>query len=104
MVTQISPQKLIDNAEHKLSTAFKRVDLIALNNQRKVLHAFRQHRLSEEFFAERTGYGLNDAARGIIDSIFATIFATEAAAVRLQLVSGTHALACALLGNLKPKD
>lgn len=71
-------------------------------NQRRVLDAFREHRLTEEFFAERTGYGMDDAGREAMDNIYAAAFQAEAAAVRMQIVSGTHALACALLGNLQP--
>lgn len=71
-------------------------------NQRRVLDAFREHRLTEEFFAERTGYGMDDAGREAMDNIYAAALQAEAAAVRMQIVSGTHALACALLGNLQP--
>lgn len=53
---------------------------------------------------EKTGYGRDDPARNTIDKIFANVFESEAAAVRMQIVSGTHALACALLGNLKAGD
>lgn len=95
---------LIEKAEKQLSAQFARVDGIALANQRRVLAAFRQHRVSDEHFAERTGYGIDDHARDVIDAVFASVFQTEAAAVRMQIVSGTHALACALLGNLRSGD
>ena len=55
-------------------------------------------------FAERTGYGLGDPGREVIDNIYAEVMQAEAAAVRLQFVSGTHAIGCALLGNLKAGD
>lgn len=97
-------QNAIKNAEEKLAPQFERLEEIALSNQQRVLSAFRQHRVTEEHFAERTGYGIDDAARELIDSVFATIFETEAAAVRMQIVSGTHALASALLGNLRRGD
>jgi cystathionine beta-lyase family protein involved in aluminum resistance len=97
-------KQLVDSAEASLAPVYKRIDEIALKNQAKVLNAFRKHRLTEEYFAERTGYGMDDAARDFIDEAFATIFGAEAAAVRMQLVSGTHALACALFGNLMPGD
>lgn len=102
MQVAINPQTIIAEAEKELAVSFQEVDRIALKNQRKVLDAFRKHRLSEEFFAERTGYGMQDAGRETIDKIFAEVFNAEAAAVRMQFVSGTHALACALLGNLTP--
>ncbi|MGQ4827830.1 methionine gamma-lyase family protein, partial [Enterococcus faecalis] len=63
--------------------------------------AFRKHRLTTEYFAERTGYGMDDAGREVLDAVFADIYGAEAAAVRMQIVSGTHAIACALLGNLR---
>lgn len=103
--TYIDAQRLVEQSERELnSSVFPRIDDIALVNQKRVLEAFRKHRLTEEFFAERTGYGMDDIGRESIDKIFATVFGAEAAAVRMQFVSGTHALACALLGNLKPGD
>lgn len=95
---------LIDEAESTLAEQFRRVDRIAIGNQRRVLDAFREHRLTEEFFAERTGYGMDDAGREAMDAIYASVFQAEAAAVRMQIVSGTHAIACALFGNLQPGD
>jgi cystathionine beta-lyase family protein involved in aluminum resistance len=94
--------RLIEEAESSLTEQFLRVDRIAMTTQRRVLDAFREHRLTEEFFAERTGYGMDDAGREAMDKIYATALQAEAAAVRMQIVSGTHALACALLGNLQP--
>lgn len=103
--TYIDAQRLVEQSERELnSSVFPRIDDIALVNQKRVLEAFREHRLTEEFFAEKTGYGMDDIGRESIDKIFATVFGAEAAAVRMQFVSGTHALACALLGNLKPGD
>jgi cystathionine beta-lyase family protein involved in aluminum resistance len=93
--------EIIADAERDLRGLFEQIDTIALVNQKRVLSAFREHRVSEAFFVEKTGYGRNDPARDTIDKIFATIFESESACVRMQLVSGTHALACALLGNLK---
>ncbi|HEY9787231.1 MAG TPA: methionine gamma-lyase family protein [Candidatus Obscuribacterales bacterium] len=100
----LKPHELIRLAEKSLAAQFEQVDEIALFNQRKILNAFREHRLTEEHFAERTGYGLDDSGRDAIDSIFAAVFGCEAAAVRMQMVSGTHALACALFGVLKAND
>lgn len=95
---------LIVNAEKRLSEQFSNIDAIALINQKRILQAFKDHRLTEEHFAEHTGYGLNDTGRSVIDGIFAQVMQAEAAAVRLQLVSGTHAIACTLLGNLAPGE
>lgn len=97
-------ERLIDEAEAALGEQFRHAEQIALHNQRRVLDAFREHRLTEEFFAERTGYGIDDAGREAIDKIFASALQAESAAVRMQIVSGTHALACALFGNLQRGD
>src|ERR1700728_1283869 len=102
--TAIDPRELISRAETDLADAFQRIDSIALANQRKVLQSFRQHRLTEEYFVAKTGYGLDDAARDTIDAIYASIFGAEAAAVRMQLVSGTHAIAVSLFGCLRPGE
>ncbi len=96
----IQSQALIRSAEKALAEIFENVDAIAMINQRRVLAAFAKHRLTEEHFAETTGYGLDDAGRAVIDEIFADVMQAEKAAVRLQFVSGTHAIACALSGNL----
>ncbi len=103
-IKELNAAALIKSAEKKLLNAFAAVDEIATINQKRVLNAFRAHRLTEEYFAERTGYGRNDPGRETIDKIFASIFESQSAAVRMQFVSGTHAIACALLGNLGPGD
>jgi cystathionine beta-lyase family protein involved in aluminum resistance len=102
--TLVQAQDRIKEAEKALAETFEKVDAVAMVNQRRVLEAFAKHRLTEEHFAESTGYGLDDAGREVIDRIFADIFQAEKAAVRLQFVSGTHAIACALLGNLHKGD
>ncbi|MBS1998171.1 MAG: methionine gamma-lyase family protein [Cyanobacteria bacterium SZAS LIN-2] len=96
--------KLIALAEERLAEAFRHIDDIAMTNQLRVLAAFRQHKLTEEFFAERTGYGIDDTGREAMDRIFASALGCPSAAVRMQMVSGTHAIACALFGNLRPGD
>ncbi len=97
-------EELIEEAEIELKDAFARIDGIALINQKRVLDSYRQHQITEEYFAERTGYGIDDIGREMIDKVFASVFQAEAAAVRVQMVSGTHAIACALFGNLEPGD
>lgn len=104
MQATTNPNQLIESAEFELSSVFAKQETIAFTNQQRVLNAFAKNRLSEEFFAEKTGYGLNDAARDVIDDIFADAFGADACAVRMQMVSGTHALATALFGNLNPGD
>lgn len=76
----------------------------ALLNTQKVLAAFRKAKVSDFYMKPTTGYGYDDIGRDKLDEIYADIFHTEAAMVRSQFVSGTHALAVALLGNLRPGD
>ncbi len=71
-------------------------------NFAKVFQAFRDCRLNEAELAGSTGYGYSDAGREALDRLVAAIFRCPAGAVRLQWISGTHALACALRGNLRP--
>lgn len=93
---------LVGEVEIALAEPFARIDAVALSNQRRVLDSYRQNQVTEEYFAERTGYGMDDIGREVIDRVFASVFGAEAAAVRMQMVSGTHAIACALFGNLSP--
>jgi cystathionine beta-lyase family protein involved in aluminum resistance len=102
--TATDPRELIRRAEKDLSERFDEVEQTALENQRKVLNAFRAQRLTEEYFVERTGYGRNDPGREAVDAIFATVFGAQSAAVRMQLVSGTHAIAAALCGCVQHGD
>lgn len=96
--------RIVGQAEEDIADRANAVDQIAISNQERVIDAFRKARLSEEYFQEKTGYGRDDAARETIDSIYAEVFQAPAAAVRMQFVSGTHALACAAAGNLKPGE
>lgn len=82
----------------------ERVEQIAFQNTLKVLEAFRQHQVSEVHFSTTTGYGYSDMGREKLDQVWATVFGAEAALVRHQFVSGTHALSTALFGSLRPGD
>lgn len=70
----------------------------------KVLSALQDEGLGEGHFAGTTGYGFHDAGREALDRVVARLFRTPAARLRLQIVSGTHALAAVLFGNLRPGD
>lgn len=100
MTTMTKARDLIDASEERLRSVFKAIDDTAWSNQNKVLKAFREARVTEEFFAEKTGYGLDNPGREALDTIVASAFGSEAACLRVQFVSGTHAIACAILGNL----
>ena len=80
------------------------LEAAALVNTEKVITAFRNKMVSDYYLKHTTGYGYSDVGRDTLDLIYAELFKTEAALVRSQFVSGTHALAVALLGNLRPGD
>lgn len=93
--------EIIEAAEAKVAAQFKRVDKIKEYNQEKVLNAFQKYKIGLEHFASVSGYGHDDMGREALDNVFAEVFKTEAAVVRNHFVSGTHAIACALFGNLR---
>ena len=95
---------LIKEAENALIPIFSEIDDKVKQNLKKTLVAFRNHRLGVHHFASVTGYGHDDLGRETLDQIFAEIMQAEAAIVRVQFVSGTHAIACALFGVLRPGD
>jgi len=70
----------------------------------RVLEAFTAERLGVHHFASVSGYGHGDLGREVLDRVFARVLQAEVAAVRLQFVSGTHAIAAALFGVLRPGD
>ena len=70
----------------------------------RVLAAFAAERVGVQHFASVSGYGHGDQGREVLDRVFARVLQAEAAAVRLQFVSGTHAIAAALYGVLRPGD
>ena len=83
---------------------FDAIDAVAERNQAKVLLAMQQNRVDAACFAGSTGYGYNDAGRDTLERVYASVFHTESALVRPQLVCGTHALAVALSATLLPGD
>ena len=87
-----------------LSDRFKEIDRVAEINQLKVVKAMQEARASEACLLGTTGYGYNDIGRDTLEEIYAGIFHSEAALVRPQITCGTHALALALMSNLRPGD
>ena len=94
----------IKSTEAELKAPFTHAAETAAINQLKVLHAMQRCRLSDAHFTDSTGYGYHDIGRQALEDIYSAIFKAEAALVRPQLISGTHALAAALFGNLRPGD
>lgn len=91
-------------AEQALLEIFSAIDTQVKHNLKRVLDAFRDHRVGAHHFAGVSGYGHDDLGRETLDQVFAQVMGAEAAVVRVQFVSGTHAIACALYGVLRPGD
>jgi cystathionine beta-lyase family protein involved in aluminum resistance len=94
----------LQEAETALFPLFCQIDAQVKQNLERVLGAYRRHRVGVHHFAGVTGYGHDDLGRQTLDQIFAEVMGAEAATVRVQFVSGTHAIACALFGVLRPGD
>jgi cystathionine beta-lyase family protein involved in aluminum resistance len=94
----------IQAAEKALSPIFYGIDALVKQNLKKVLDSFRRHHVGVHHFASVSGYGHDDLGRQTLDKVFADVMGTQAAAVRVQFVSGTHAIACCLFGVLRPGD
>ena len=88
----------------ELKSRFEKIDKIAEINQMKVLKALQDCKVSEACLLGTTGYGYNDMGRDTLEEVYAKIFHTEDALVRPQITCGTHALALALMSNLRPGD
>ncbi len=87
-----------------LRERFMRIDEVAEYNQLKVIRAMQEAGVSEACLLGTTGYGYNDLGRDTLEKVYAALFHTEDALVRPQITCGTHALALALMSNLRPGD
>lgn len=90
--------------EASLASLFSAVEAREFRNQARVLAAFQEARVSEHHLQGTYGYGHDDIGRETLESIYATVFGAEAALVRPQVASGTHAISSALFGMLRPGD
>jgi len=97
-------ENLIEQSEKELVEVYKNLDNIELVNTKKVLAAFKNHKISEAHLNGTTGYGYGDMGREAIEGIFSEIFKAEDAIVRSQFISGTHTISTALFGILRPGD
>lgn len=88
----------------ELKDRFQKIDETAEYNQMKVLSAMQEAKVSEACLLGTTGYGYNDLGRDTLEEVYAKVFCAEAALVRPQITCGTHALALALMSNLRPGD
>lgn len=89
---------------NSLSERFAQIDAVSEYNQLKVIGAMQKNKVSEACLLGTTGYGYNDLGRDTLEAVYADIFHTEDALVRPQITCGTHALALALMSNLRPGD
>jgi len=93
-----------EKIEADLKPRFEQIDAVAELNQLKVLNALQKNRVSAECFNQSSGYGYNDMGRDTLEAVYADTFKGEDALVRPQITCGTHALALALMSNLRPGD
>jgi len=95
---------IIQEAELKSQNAFREVDDIALENQRKVLEAFKKERIAERHLKGSSGYGYGDIGREALCRLYADVFHTQDALVSPLIVNGTHALTIGLFALLNQGD
>jgi len=102
----ITPQvyDFCENIWTSLNKRFEMIDAVSEYNQLKVISAMQKNKVSEACLLGSTGYGYNDLGRETLEAVYADVFHTEDALVRPQITCGTHALALALMSNLRPGD
>ena len=105
-ISDIRPEvyDMAQRAQERIRPRFAQIDAVAEQNTRRVMEAFQANRVSDACFAGTTGYGYDDLGRDTLDKIYAQIFGTEAALVRIGFVNGTHALTAAMFALAKPGD
>lgn len=105
-INDIKPEvyDMAERAMARVKAQFEKIDATAEYNTRRVMEAFQDNRVSESHFAGTTGYGYDDLGRDTLDSIYALLFGTESALVRLGFVNGTHALTAAMFALSKPGE
>lgn len=96
--------RLAQEAEAEQGAGFCQIDGIARQNQEKVMRAFQKYGVADHYFGSTSGYGYDDKGRETLDLIFSEVMGARAGFVRHSIVSGTHALAIALFGLLRPGD
>ena len=93
-----------ETVAERLKERFAQIDETAQINQLKVIHAMQKQKVSAACFQQSSGYGYDDFGRDTLERVYADCFHSEDALVRPQITCGTHALALALLSNLRPGD
>ncbi len=97
-------ENLYNESCNDIKCIFENLNQVKLQNEYKVLKAFKDNKISDSHFKTTTGYAYTDLGRDGIENLYKDIFGTQSALVRLQFVNGTHAIGCALLGNLSKGD
>lgn len=100
----VVPSEVVRTAVAALQPVFADIDMRTEHHLRRLLAVFRKHNVGPHLFAGVDGYGNGDLGREALDGIYAELMGAEAALVRVQIFSGTHAIACALFGVLRPGD
>ena len=105
-ISNLKPEtlQLASAVEEKIKPIHAKVDEMAFFNQQKVLAAFRKHQVSDFHLHPSSGYGYDDEGRDNLERVYAAVFGAEAAIVRAQIISGTHAITLSLFGVLRPGD
>ena len=105
-ISDIRPEvyEMAARVQKRIIPRLEKIDSIAEENTRRVMEAFQNNRVAEACFAGTTGYGYDDLGRDTLDKIYADVFGTEAALVRIGFVNGTHALTAAMFALAKPGD
>lgn len=93
-----------ESVAEELKERFQEIDRVAEYNQCKVIKAMQEEKVGEACLLGTTGYGYNDLGRDTLERVYASVFHTQDALVRPQITCGTHALALALMSNLRPGD
>jgi cystathionine beta-lyase family protein involved in aluminum resistance len=104
VITELGLLERAQELEREYSAEIGTIRSVQRRNFMRILDAFRSVRLSTSDLRPMSGYGIGDTLRDKVESVFARLYGAEAALVRPQIISGTHALAIALFGVLRPGD
>lgn len=96
--------EMAERAQVACEAQFRLIDSVAEKNTYRVMEAFQDNKVSDACFAGTTGYGYDDLGREVLDRIYAQIFGTESALVRIGFVNGTHALTAAMFSLCRPGE
>lgn len=95
-------ERMLSEAEQACASAWERIDAVERSCFARVLKHMQAERVGTQHFAPSTGYGYDDTGRDTLERVYAGVLGCEKALVRPQIMSGTHALAVALFGLLRP--